>query len=327
MLPFVFVDRTIPDEVAAYLAEHFEVEIWDHQKGSIPKELLGEKLSRAAGFMTGGRSINESFLEQAPLLKAVSTISVGYNHFDTEAMRRRGVIGTHTPYVLDDTVADLTLALMLAAARRVAELDRYVKEGKWSRSDGVKLFGKDVHHAKLGIIGMGRIGEAVAKRARFGFDMEIAYYNRSRKPEVEARLQASYTPQLQDLLADSDFVVLLTPLTPQTNKLIGREEFERMKRDAIFINVSRGQTVDEQALIEALQNGTIGAAGLDVYEQEPIQPDNPLLGMPNVVTLPHIGSATTQTRNEMAMLAARNLVHALTGLQPAYIVSELADLS
>jgi gluconate 2-dehydrogenase len=170
MLPYVFVDRSIPDEAAALLAEHFEVEIWDHQQGSIPKELLREKLSRAVGFMTGGRSINEAFLEQAPELKAVSTISVGYNHFDIEAMKRHGVIGTHTPYVLDNTVADLTLALMLAAARRVAELDRYVKEGQWQRSDGIKLFGKDVHHAKLGIIGMGRIGEAVARRAKFGFE-------------------------------------------------------------------------------------------------------------------------------------------------------------
>ncbi|MCA0754322.1 D-glycerate dehydrogenase [Paenibacillus sp. N4] len=323
MKPFVFVDRQIPPEALALLAEYCEVEVWDHQQGSIPKDLLREKLLKAVGLMTGGRWINEELLSQAPRLKAVSTISVGYNHFDLEAMKRRGVIGTHTPQVLDDTVADLTFALILSAARRVAELDRYVKEGHWKSGDGVKLFGKDVHHAKLGIVGMGRIGEAVARRAKFGFEMDVVYYNRTRKPEVETAMGVQYAP-LNELLAVSDFVVLLTPLTPETTKLIGRQELALMKPDAVFINVSRGQTVDEEALIEALQNGTIGAAGLDVFEKEPLEQGHPFMNMSNVVTLPHIGSATTQTRNDMALLAARNMVEALTGeTLPKHIVKEL----
>lgn len=323
MLPFVFVDRQIPPEAHAILAEHCEVEVWDHRQGSIPKELLREKLLKADGLMTGGRWINDELLSQAPRLRAVSTISVGYNHFDLEAMRRRGIVGTHTPHVLDHTVADLTFALILAAARRVAELDRYVKEGHWKAGDGVKLFGKDVHHAKLGIIGMGRIGEAVARRAKFGFEMEVVYYNRTRKPEVESAMGVQYAP-LNELLAVSDFVVMLTPLTPETTKLIGRRELALMKPDAVFINVSRGQTVDEEALIEALQNGTIGAAGLDVFEKEPLEHGHPFMSMSNVVTLPHIGSATTQTRNDMALLAARNMVEALTGATPPeHIVKEL----
>ena len=174
------------------------------------------------------------------------------------------------------------------------------------------FFGIDVHSSTLGIIGMGRIGEAIARRAKFGFNMDVLYYNRSRKPEAEEKLGAEYS-DLESLLKKSDFVVLMTPLTDETFNLIGENEFKLMKESAIFINVSRGQTVDEQALIQALQNMEIYGAGLDVFEQEPIESDNPLLKMPNVVTVPHIGSATVQTRDAMAMRAAENLVAVLTG--------------
>ncbi|WP_424765624.1 2-hydroxyacid dehydrogenase [Paenibacillus sp. sgz302251] len=314
MKPVVFIDRSIPAEVEAYITEHCLVDKWDSTQ-SIPRELLLEKLAAADGLLTSGRKVNADLLTRAPKLRAVSTISVGYDHFDLEAMKDRGVIGTHTPDVLDDTVADLTLAFMLGTARRVAELDRYVKDGHWKKSDGVKLFGIDVHHGKLGIIGMGRIGEAVAKRARFGFDMDVVYYNRSRKPAAEQQLGVRYE-ELKELLSTSDFVVLLAPLTVETKGMLGRHEFRLMKPSSIFINISRGQTIDEQALIEALQEGTIAAAGLDVYEQEPIDPQHPFLQMPNVLTLPHIGSATSQTRFNMAMLAAQNLVAALSGITP-----------
>ncbi|WP_339209396.1 D-glycerate dehydrogenase [Paenibacillus sp. FSL K6-3182] len=321
MKPTVFIDRQIPAEVEAFIAEHCIIDKWD-EKTPMTRQQLLLKMASANGLLTAGAKIDAELIEHAPHLKVVSSISVGYNHFDLEAMRTRGIIGTNTPHVLNDTVADLALALILGTARRVAELDRYVKDGKWKTGDGVKLFGKDVHHAKLGIIGMGRIGEAVARRARFGFDMDVVYYNRSRKPEAEEQLGVRYF-ELNDLLAYSDFVLLLAPLTPETVKLIGATEFKLMKPSAIFINISRGQTVDEQALIEALEQGTISAAGLDVFEKEPIEADHPFLTMANVLTLPHIGSATSDTRFDMAMLAAQNLVNALTGQVPPNVVDEL----
>lgn len=321
MKPKVFIDRPIPAEVEAYIAEHCDYSLWD-RKERMPREVLLEHAAEAEGLLTSGRKIDQSFLDIAPKLKAVSTISVGYNHFDVAAMKARGVIGTNTPDVLDETVADLVFALILSTARRITELDRYVKDGLWKPADNENLFGTDVHHASLGIIGMGRIGEAIARRAKFGFGMDVRYYNRSRKPEAERQFGASYMT-LEELLGTSDFIVLMTPLTPETTRFIGREQFRMMKRSAIFINASRGQTIDEAALIEALQEGTIQAAGLDVFEHEPVAADNPLLRMPNVVALPHIGSATARTRFDMAMLAARNLVLAVTGQTPPNVVKEL----
>lgn len=321
MKPSVYMDSPIPGEVEAYIAEHCSIDKWEDTT-PIPRSILLEKVANVDGLLTAGTKIDAELLEHAPHLKVVSSISVGYNHFDLPAMKQRGVIGTNTPHVLNDTVADLAFALLLGTARRVAELDRYVKEGQWKTGDGVKLFGRDVHHAKLGIIGMGRIGEAVARRAKFGFEMDVLYYNRSRKPEAEEKLGVRYA-ELNELLSVSDFVVLLAPLTAETTKLIGRNEFQLMQPTSIFINISRGQTIDEIALIEALQAGTIAAAGLDVYEKEPIDTDHPFLTMPNVLTLPHVGSATSQTRFDMAMLAAQNLIHALTGQTPPCLVEEL----
>ncbi|WP_164821839.1 2-hydroxyacid dehydrogenase, partial [Paenibacillus koleovorans] len=234
-------------------------------------------------------------LQRAPRLKAISTMGVGTNHFDVAAMKRHGILGTNTPDVLDETVADLVIALMLGTARRVAELDRYVKDGLWRKDDREKLFGTDVHHATLGIVGLGRIGEAIARRAVYGFSMEVLYYNRNRKPEAEERLGIRYAP-LESLLGQSDFIAVMVPLTSETSQLIGREQFGQMKPGAIFINASRGQTVDEDALVDALTSGRLRAAGLDVFREEPPARENPLLQMPNVLTLPHIGSATFSTR-------------------------------
>lgn len=318
--PLVFVDRLIPADVAEYLRDHCELDIWQ-EKDTVPRDELFRRLANAEGYLTAGRRIDDTLLEAAPQLKVVSTISVGYNHFDIEAMKRSGVIGTHTPEVLDETVADLVFALMLGSARRVAELDRYVRDGRWQRGDGENLFGIDVHHATLGIIGMGRIGEAVARRAALGFGMKVQYYNRSRKPEAENRYGAVWLG-LDELLASSDFIVLLTPLTDQTKGLLGKREFELMKTTAIFINASRGATVDEAALIKALQSGTIRAAGLDVFQQEPLPAGHPLTELPNALLLPHIGSATAKTRDDMAMMAARNLVTALRGETPPQLVPE-----
>ncbi|WP_223068971.1 2-hydroxyacid dehydrogenase [Paenibacillus caui] len=323
MKPKVFIARPVPPEVESYIARHCQYKKWDGPE-AMPYDQLVKEIADVEGLLTSGGKLSAELLDHAPKLKAVSTMSVGYDNFDLEAMKERGIIGTNTPGVLDDTVADLILALMLGVARRVSELDAYVKQGSWKRGDNEALFGLDVHHKTVGIIGMGRIGEAVAQRARFGFGMDVLYHNRHPKPETERKFGAAYA-EMKDLLRHSDFVVLMTPLTPQTRGLIGRSEFALMKPSSIFINASRGQTVDEEALIEALREGRIHGAGLDVFEREPIQPDHPLLSMHNVVLLPHIGSATKQTRDEMAMLAAENLVAALQGQTPPNIVPELRD--
>ncbi|WP_231686930.1 D-glycerate dehydrogenase [Bacillus sp. JCM 19034] len=323
-LPIVFSDKPLAKDIQDYLAKHVTLTMWE-ERYKLKRELLYDKLQGVNGFITSGASINEELLQSAPELRAVSTISVGYDHFDLNAMKNHQVIGTHTPYVLDDTVADLIFGLILAAARRIPELDILTKSGNWKKGDSRQLFGVDVHHKKLGIIGMGRIGEKVAKRAKYGFDMDVSYYNRTRKEQTEHQLGVTYKP-LESLLCESDFIVLMVPLTKETNHFIGAHEFSLMKQTAIFINASRGQTVDEKAMTNALLSGEILAAGLDVYEQEPIQPTNPLLNLENVVTLPHIGSATSETRHEMAMLAAKNLVYALTGIGTGYIVKELKEL-
>ncbi|NDL67259.1 2-hydroxyacid dehydrogenase [Anaerotalea alkaliphila] len=320
-LPKVFVAQPVPGEVEAYLKEHCDCRIW-RGPGRLPLDTLFSEVGEMEGVMLSGFKVNGELLDRSPKLRVVSDVSVGYNNFDLELMRARGVAGTHTPGVLDDTVADLAMGLLLAAARRIPELDRYVKDGNWQRGDNEALFGKDVHHATLGILGMGRIGEALAKRARFGFDMEVLYHNRHRKPEAEMALGVRYAG-FEELLSGSDYVVLLAPLTPATRGMMDEEAFRRMKPDAVFVNVSRGETVREEALVRALSEGWIRGAGLDVYEKEPVPRESPLLGMANCVTLPHIGSAVAQTRADMAMLAARSMVAVLEGRDPGTIVPEL----
>jgi glyoxylate/hydroxypyruvate/2-ketogluconate reductase len=319
--PKVYVLNSIPREAEEYISQYCDVEKWD-SSDPIPREELLQKISDAEGLLLVGTKIDDELLEHAPKLRVVSNISVGYNNFDLEAMKNRGVIGTNTPYVLDDTVADLIFGLILSSARRICELDSYVKGGKWNKDDKENLFGIDVHHSTLGIIGMGRIGEAVAKRARFGFDMNVLYHNRNRKLQVEEKLGAEYR-DMDSLLRESDFVLLMTPLSKDTNNLISYDQFSMMKETAFFINASRGQTVNEDALVNALENKQIRGAGLDVYVNEPINPDHPLLKLSNAVTLPHLGSATHKTRFDMAMKAAESLVEALTTGDSPSIVPEL----
>ncbi|WP_020616754.1 2-hydroxyacid dehydrogenase [Paenibacillus daejeonensis] len=321
MKPKVYVAARLPEEAEAYLAQHCEVSKWGGER-SITTEQLAQEAQAAEGILLTGVGVDEALLEKLPNLKVVSNMSVGYNNFSIDAMKRKGVIGTHTPYVLDATVADLVFALILSVSRRIAELDRFVRAGRWVKGSDVNLFGTDVHHTTLGIIGMGRIGEAIAQRGKLGFDMNVVYHNRSRKPDTEERLDITYL-ELDELLEQSDFVVLMTPLTKDTEGYIGAEAFAKMKQTAFFINASRGQTVDEAALIEALRTGAIAGAGLDVFDQEPVSADNPLLQMDQVVLVPHIGSATAATRFDMAMLAARNLVEALRGGEDVHIVKEL----
>lgn len=318
MKPKVFLTYAVPEHVREYIATYCDIREWNGE-GKIEREVLLRELADVNGFYTNsgtGGKIDEELLSHAPHLKVVSNVSVGHNNFDVEAMNKRNVIGTNTPHVLDETVADLAFALILSTARRIAELDKFVKDGNWNLATNYQhFFGLDIHNSTIGIIGMGRIGEAIARRAKFGFNMDVLYHNRNRKLEAEEKYGAEYC-DLESLLTQSDVIVLMTPLTPDTFQLIGEDQFKQMKKSAIFINVSRGQTVDEQALIQALENGEIFGVGLDVFQKEPVEADNPLLKMPNVVTVPHIGSATQKTDDAMAMRAAENMVAVLTGKEP-----------
>ncbi|MEW9677561.1 D-glycerate dehydrogenase [Lentibacillus sp. L22] len=269
--------------------------------------------------------VDRELLEQAPKLKIISNVSVGYSNLDLEELNKRGIMATNTPDVLNDTVADTIFGILIATARRIPELDRLVKNGEWKQEAiGPEYFGVDVHHKTLGIIGMGRIGKALAQRAHFGFDMNILYHSRSRKPEAEEKFAASYR-SLDGLLGEADFVCLITPLTNETKGLMGEKEFQMMKPSAMFINGSRGKTVDEPALIRALQNGDIAAAGLDVFATEPVAIDNPLLALKNVVTTPHIGSSTHETELKMSELAAYNLEAGLNGKTPPNLIKIKAE--
>lgn len=321
MTPKVLIMKPIPDDVEKFIAEHCDYEIWD-EGYPMPEDILFEKLATVDGLMPGKEKIDGALLDQAPNLKIISNISVGYDNFDTDEMKKRGIMGTNTPYVLDETVADTAFGLMLLTARKFSMLDRYVKTGQWKVKDDPIFLGKDVHHATLGIFGLGRIGEKVIRRAVRGFDMNVIYHNRSRNEAVEKEYGVEYVGK-DELLKQSDFILTLLPLTEQTTNYISHEAFDLMKEDAFLIHLSRGKVVDEAALIKALEENRIAGAGLDVYEEEPVSPDNPLLGMDNVVTLPHVGSATEQTRNDMARRAAENLIQGLQGEKPKDLVQAL----
>jgi glyoxylate/hydroxypyruvate/2-ketogluconate reductase len=305
--------KALPADVEAYLKENADLKQVD------PKD-LAQALKEADGAIGASIKITPEMINNAPNLKALSTISVGYDQFDVEDLTRRGIILTHTPDVLTESTADTVFALILSSARRVVELAEWVKEGHWKSSIGEASFGVDVQGKTLGIVGLGRIGGAVARRAALGFRMNVLYTNRHANAQAEKDYGAKRV-ELDELLAQSDFVCLQVPLTPETRGMIGREQLAKMKKSAILINASRGPTVDENALIDALQNGTIRAAGLDVFEQEPVSADSPLLKMKNVVALPHIGSATHETRHAMARNAAENLIGALNGTLTTNIVN------
>ncbi|WP_018661623.1 2-hydroxyacid dehydrogenase [Heyndrickxia acidiproducens] len=313
----VIVYSEMPEDLVENLKQQFDVKYYKNCNAYT--DLLPD-LEEAEGLIGSGLAVDRNLLDHAPALKIVCNIAVGYNNLDIGELTKRGVMAANTPGVLDDTTADTIFGLLLAAARRFTELDRYVKEGKWKEPVSEAQYGIDVHHKTLGIIGMGRIGSAIAKRAHRGFDMKILYHNRSRHKEAENAFDATYC-SLDELLQKSDFICLMTPLTPETRHLIGDREFRLMKKTAVFVNGSRGQTVDEAALIRALENKSILAAGLDVFDEEPVAADNPLLKMENVVTLPHIGSATSETRYAMAKLAAENLTKGLLGECPPSLIN------
>ena len=314
MKPKLLVTREVFDEVLDFLRTELSVEANQDDRPLLPAE-LGARLADKDGLMCALTDrVDAALIERCPRLKVVSNIAVGYNNIDVPACSARGIAVTNTPGVLDETTADLVWALLLATARRLTEAEAYLRNGEWSGWFLKQLLGTDVHHATLGILGMGRIGQAIARRAR-GFEMPLVYHNRSRlDPALEAALGARYVT-LDELLARSDFLVLQVPYSPATHHLIGAAELARMKSSAILINAARGGVVDDAALIAALSRGTIRAAGLDVFENEPAF-DRGYLALKNVVLAPHIGSSTRATRLAMAMAAARNAAAVLTG-QPA----------
>lgn len=282
---------------------------------------LRDALPEAQGLLGASLKLDAQLLDLAPKLKAVSSVSVGVDNYDIDYLTGRGILLTNTPDVLTETTADTGFALIMATARRVVELANMVRNGEWQQNIGPSHFGTDVHGKTLGIIGMGRIGEALAQRGHFGFGMPVLYHSHSPKPAVEARFDAQYR-SLEALLQEADFVCLTLPLTAETEGLIGAEQFALMRPETLFINIARGKVVDEQALIEALRKGQIRGAGLDVFEREPLPADSALLQLDNVVATPHMGSATFETREAMARCAVENMLSALAGQRPRDLVNE-----
>jgi gluconate 2-dehydrogenase len=308
--PTVFIARRVFPDVVDRLRPHFDVRTHDGDAPLAQSALIAALQGCAGVFITGSEKIDAVLLDACPQLEAVCTMAVGYNNIDVPACTARGVVVTNAPGVLTETTADFGFALMMATARRISEGERFLREGKW-RHWGVDMFaGGDVHGATLGILGMGRIGQAIAKRGHAGFDMKVAYHNRSHlAADVEASLGATWM-SLPDLLRAADHLVIVTPYTPETHHLVGAGQLMLMKPTATLTNIARGGVVDDAALAQALAAGTIAAAGLDVFEGEPVV--NPaLLALRNVVLTPHIASASVPTRRAMANLAVDNLLAAL----------------
>ena len=306
--------RRLPGTALDVLGQRTEMAVWEDELPP-PREELLRQAARCEGLVTLLTDrIDEELLAAAPRLRVVSNMATGFDNIDLAAASRRNVLVTRTPGVLSETVADFTFALMLAAARRVAEGDRHVRAGRWKTWGPQVMLGHDVHSATLGIVGLGGIGEAVARRAR-GFGMRLVYHSRSRKPALERRLRLEFL-SLQDLLAQSDFVSLHAPLTTETRGFIGERELRLMKPAAVLVNTARGPLIDQAALYRALNEGWIAAAALDVTDPEPMPGDDPLLTLANVIVTPHIASASVATRSRMALLAVENLLTALEGRVP-----------
>jgi len=319
MKPKVLVTREVFNDVLEYLSQYFEV---TSNQSDIPfdSETLASKLSDKQGAMIALTDrIDTPLLARCPNLKAVCNIAVGYNNIDIEACRKAGVMATNTPGVLDDTTGDFAWTLILATARRLTEAEAYLRTGQWDRWKLKQFLGMDVHHATLGIFGLGRIGQVVARRAT-GFEMKVIYHDVHRAaPEIEEPSRARFVSK-EELLSQADVVTIHVPYSQATHHLIGKAELKQMKPTAILINASRGGVVDDAALIEALRSGTIAGAGLDVFENEP--KFNPgFLELKNVVLAPHIASSSKATRHKMAMLAAENLVAALTTGNPPNLLN------
>jgi gluconate 2-dehydrogenase len=315
----ILVARQIFPEGIDRLRSFADIDYHNHHLAMSPQE-LANRLSLVDGaLVTGSERIDAQAISRASNLKVVSNIAVGYNNFDLKALNAKGILATNTPDVLTDTTADMGFMLLMAAARRLAESEHWLRAGNWKNWSLDGMLGVDVHHSKVGIFGMGRIGQGIAKRAR-GFQMEVIYHNRSRLPEdIEADCEATYVSK-EELLQTADHVVLVMPYTPENHHYIDSNELSMMKPTATLINIARGGIVNDQALAIALKNQIIFAAGLDVFEGEPtICPE--LLDVPNIVLAPHIGSATKKTRMDMMNLAIDNLIAGLSNQMPACLIN------
>ena len=313
--PKILVARSVFPETIARLEAHFEVESNQDDQSWSKAQLIQKLQGKQGAFTTGSERIDAEVLAACPELKICANMAVGYNNFDVDAMTARGVLATNAPDVLTETTADFGFALLMATARRITESEHFLRAGKWQKWSYDMFAGSDIHGATLGIIGMGRIGQGIAKRGAHGFGMKVIYHNRSRlDPALEAECKASYVGK-EELLKTADHVVLVVPYSPASHHTIGAAELALMKPTATLVNIARGGIVDDAALAAALRDKRIAAAGLDVFEGEPkVHPD--LLQVPNVVLTPHIASATIPTRRAMAELAADNLVGFLVDGKP-----------
>ncbi len=313
-LPSVFVTRRIPKAGLNLLRRCAQVKVWGGELPP-PREVLLEEARATDGLLTLlTDTIDADLMDAAPRLRVVSNYAIGYDNIDVQAATERGIVVCNTPGILTDTTADFAFTLMACVARRVVEAERYVRAGRWKTWGPMLCLGYDLHGATLGLVGLGRIGAAVAKRAS-GFEMRLLYYDVNRQPSLEQELGLVFT-DLETLLSESDFISLHTPLTSETYHLIGAEQFGMMKETAILVNTSRGQVVDQAALYDALVDRRIAGAGLDVTDPEPVDPHDPLLELDNCLIVPHIASASIATRTLMATMAAENLVAGLQGRMP-----------
>lgn len=317
----IFVTRELPERGLDIIKERFNAEVWSDYAPP-PKKLIIEKVAKVDALATLlSDKIDAEVFDAAPNLKIVSQLAVGFDNIDVKEATKRGIYVTNTPGILTDTTADYAWALLMAAARRVAEADKYVRDKKWKVGwHPAMLQGRDIFGATLGIIGLGRIGAAIAKRAK-GFNMKILYYDVVRRPEVEEELGIMFR-ELMAILKESDFITINVPLLKSTHHLINEERLKQMKKTAILINNARGPVIDEKALYKALKEGWIAGAGLDVFEQEPTPANNPLLTLDNIVVAPHISSSSFETRSKMAEMVAENLVSFLEGKTPPNLVNK-----
>jgi gluconate 2-dehydrogenase len=313
--PKILVARAIFPETIERLSQHFEVESNQSDESWSKEQLIAKLQGKQGAFTTGSERIDAAVLDACPGLKICANMAVGYNNFDVDAMAAHGVLGTNAPDVLTETTADFGFALLMATARRITESEHFLRAGKWQKWSYDMFAGSDIHGSTLGIIGMGRIGQGIAKRGAHGFGMKVVYHNRSRlDAALEAECKASYLSK-EELLKTADHVVLVVPYSPASHHTIGAAEIALMKPTATLVNIARGGIVDDAALAVALREKRIAAAGLDVFEGEPkVHPD--LLTVPNVVLTPHIASATVPTRRAMADLAADNLIAYFSGKGP-----------
>lgn len=314
----VVVFSQIDPEILTRLQQQYHVVEINPKLGDVQTQIL-QAVADADGMIGAGRLLNEHNLSTAQKLKIISSISVGYDNYDLAYLKQQQICLTHTPHVLTETTADLAFTLLMSAAKQVGRLDQWTKQGHWKRTVGADQFGQEIFGRTLGIVGLGNIGQAIARRGFHGFNMNILYHARQEKPERAEALNARYC-DLNTLLQQSDFVVLAVDLNADSEHLIDQAALSQMQKHAVLVNISRGQVIDEQALVEAIQQRRIFAAGLDVYQHEPLQ-QSELFALDHVVTLPHVGSATQQTRKKMAELAYRQLVDALEGRKPQYLVN------